>query len=172
MPCKPGCVTWNMKYLKNHFSKCFFQKHPHLLTGNVTTLNTGSLLRTSCLCLVAHRQLRGREICMSFTQMSKSKFTKYALNYLFPRMDYVNDGCRSDFLNVFDVSSSVTPESRHQLDQSSQRWIQEIIIELEPVGIWTVDAFCWEVVKLLEVSVHHYLLLVCVLERFAPWRWK
>ena len=57
-------------------------------------------------------------------------------------MDYVNDGCRSDFLNVFDVSSSVTPGSRHQLDQSSQRWIQEIIIELEPVGIWTVDAFC------------------------------
>ena len=57
-------------------------------------------------------------------------------------MDYVNDGCRSDFLNVFDVSSSVTPESRHQLDQSSQRWIQEFIIELEPVGIWTVDAFC------------------------------
>ena len=124
MPCKPGCVTWNMKYLKNHFSKCFFQKHPHLLTGNVTTLNTGSLLRTSCLCLVAHRQLRGREICMSFTQMSKSKFTKYALNYLFPRMDYVNDGCRSDFLNVFDVSSGVTPESHQQSDQSSQRWIQ------------------------------------------------
>ena len=83
-------------------------------------------------------------------------------------MDYVNDGCRSDFLNVFDVSSSVTPESRQQLDQSSQRWIQEIIIELEPIGIWTVDAFCREVVELLEVSVHHYLLLVCVLEWLAP----
>ena len=170
--CLANLVVWLEKWniwkiiSQNVF---FLQKHPHLLTGNVTTLNTGSLLRTSCLCLVAHRQLRGREICMSFTQMSKSKFTKYALNYLFPRMDYVNDGCRSDFLNVFDVSSSVTPESRQQLDQSSQRWIQEIIIELEPIGIWTVDAFCWEVVKLLEVGVHHYLLLVCVLERFAPW---
>ena len=35
---------------------------PHLLTGNVTTLNTGSLLRTSCLCLVAHRQLRKKDL--------------------------------------------------------------------------------------------------------------
>ena len=39
---------------------------------------------------------------------------------------------------------------------------------MTPVSIRTVDALRAEVVQLLEVGVHHDLLLVCVLQRLAP----
>ena len=74
----------------------------------------------------------------------------------------VNDGSRSDLLNIFYVSSRITPEH----DDQSQFRFQ--IKKAQPVCVGTVDAFSGEVVKLLEVSVHHNLLLVGVLERLTP----
>ena len=39
---------------------------------------------------------------------------------------------------------------------------------VSPVGVGAVNALSAEVVQLLEVGVHHDLLLVSVLERFTP----
>ena len=64
---------------------------------------------------------------------------------LLPGVDNIDDTCWSDLLQVFDIGSGVTS-----------------------VGVRAVDTLRAEVVQLLEISVHHYLLLVCVLERFAP----
>ena len=76
-------------------------------------------------------------------------------------MNYVNDGSSSDLLNIFYVCSCITPKD--QLQFRSQ-----INPKGEPVCIGTVDAFGGEVVELLEVGVHHDLLLVGVLERLTP----
>ena len=78
-------------------------------------------------------------------------------------MNDVNDGSRSDLLNIFYVSSCITPEHKDQFKFRSQ-----INPKVEPVCIWTVDAFGGEVVELLEVGIHHDLLLVGVLERLTP----
>ena len=86
---------------------------------------------------------------------------KFFCKYLLARMNDVNDGGRSDLLNIFYISSRVTSEN-HQ-DQSF--WF---LINLKPVSIGAVDALGGEVVELLEVSIHHNLLLVGVLERLAP----
>ena len=73
-------------------------------------------------------------------------------------MNNVNDGSRSDLFNIFYISSCITPEHENQLKslQCHQK--------AKPVCIGTVDAFGGEVVKLLEVGVHHNLLLIGVLE--------
>ena len=36
------------------------------------------------------------------------------------------------------------------------------------IGIGRIDALCRKVVQLLEIGVHHNLLLVCVLEGLGP----
>ena len=78
-------------------------------------------------------------------------------------MNDVNDGSSSDLLNIFYVSSCITPEHKDQFKFRSQ-----INPKVEPVCVGTVDAFGGEVVELLEVGVHHDLLLVGVLERLTP----
>ena len=76
-------------------------------------------------------------------------------------MNNVNDGSRSYLFNIFDISSCITSEHENQL-QSLQNHQK-----VKPVCIGTVDAFGGEVVKLLEVGVHHNLLLIGVLERLT-----
>ena len=78
-------------------------------------------------------------------------------------MDDVDDGSRSDLLNIFYVSSCITPEHRDKFQFRFQ-----INPKVEPVCVGTVDALGGEVVELLEVGVHHDLLLVGVLERLTP----
>ena len=72
-------------------------------------------------------------------------------------MNNVNDGGRSYLLNIFYISSCITSEHENQLQSSGAK----------PVCIGTVDAFGGEVVELLEVGVHHNLLLIGVLERLT-----
>ena len=50
-----------------------------------------------------------------------------------------------NFLQIFDESSRVAS-----------------------VSVWRINALGWKVVQLLEVGVHHDLLLVGVLERLGP----
>ena len=78
-------------------------------------------------------------------------------------MNDVNDGSSSDLLNIFYVSSCITPEHKDQFKFRSQ-----INPKVEPVCVGTVDAFGGEVVELLEVGVHHNLLLIGVLEWLTP----
>lgn len=59
-------------------------------------------------------------------------------------MYYVDDGTRSDLLEVFDEGSGVAS-----------------------VSVRRVDTLRRKVVELLEVSIHHNLLLVSVLERLG-----
>ena len=61
-------------------------------------------------------------------------------------MDDVYDGARPDLLQILDVGAGVAA-----------------------VRVGAVDTLGAEVVQLLEVSVHHNLLLVSVLQRFTSW---
>lgn len=61
-------------------------------------------------------------------------------------MDHINDGGWPHLLQVFEEGPGMAP-----------------------IGIRGVNALCWEVIKPLEVSVHHNFFLVCVLERLRPW---
>ena len=70
-------------------------------------------------------------------------------------MNDVNDGSCSDLLNIFYVSSCITPEHRDKFQFRFQ-----INPKVEPVCVGTVDALGGEVVEFLEVGVHHDLLLV------------
>lgn len=75
--------------------------------------------------------------------------------------------------NLTTNSSQVTaPTWVNDINDGSWPQLLQVFEEgpsMATVGIGGVYAFCWKVIKSLEVSIHHNFFLICVLEGFGPW---